>query len=309
MTISPELTDEYNRLATAVLAKRTRTTYAANWRAYTGWCAGAGHTALPASGETVALFLTAALGAHKVKTARQYLCAIVHQHRMTGHMTPDLTRASAILTGAQRLRGERPVQKAAISVGQLREMIRRLDRPDPFHARDKAVLTFGFATALRRSSIAAALPEHVRFTAEGMLVHVPREKQDQTGKGRNIGVPLASDPGVCAVRAMRRWLDLRGDEPGYLFSGLWHGQLRLSCPMTSGTVADVVKRAILSIGLDPDRYGAHSLRAGFVTSALEAGAGEILTARHTGHRSLATLKIYMRPEDPFRGNVCTVIGL
>jgi hypothetical protein len=52
-----------------------------------------------------------------------------------------------------------------------------------------------------------------------------------------------------------------------------------------------------------------SLLAGFVTSALEAGVGEILTARHTGHSSLATLKGYMRSEDPFKGNACERLSL
>lgn len=201
------------------------------------------------------------------------------------------------------------MQKHAISVHQLREMMRRIDSADPHRTRDRALLLFGFATALRRTSIISARIEHIRFTEQGMIVHVPREKQDQKAVGRDIGVPPASDPSVCAVRAMHDWLKIRGPAPGYLFDGLWHGQLRPAERMHHNTVAAIVKRAAASIGLDPAHFAGHSLRSGFATAALESGAGEILTARHTGHRSLECLRMYLRGNDPFRGNVLGVIGL
>lgn len=213
-----------------------------------------------------------------------------------------------MIRGAQRLRGEWPAQKAAISVGQLRGMIQRLDRPEPYRTRDRAVLLFGFATALRRASITGTRIGDVQFTEQGMTVHVLHEKQDRNGTGRSTGIPYAKDPEICAAIAVKKWLTLRGNEPGYLFDGLWHGQRRPQDRMNDGTVANIVKRAVESIGLDPARYGGHSLRAGFVTTALESGVGEILTARHTGHRSLTTLRMYLRPEDPFRGNACSMIG-
>jgi integrase len=188
-------------------------------------------------------------------------------------------------------------------------MMNRIDRPDPYRTRDRAVILFGFATALRRTNIISARIEHIRFTPQGMIVRVPREKQDQTGVGRDIGVPFASDAAVCAARATRDWLHVRGTEPGYLFDGLWHGQLRPGARMHHNTIAAIVKRAAESIGLDPAHYAGHSLRSGLATAALESGAGEILTARHTGHRSLQCLRMYLRGNDPFAGNVLGVIGL
>ena len=57
------------------------------------------------------------------------------------------------------------------------------------------------------------------------------------------------------------------------------------------------------------QYGAHSLRAGFVTEALECGVNEIAIARQTGHASLDTLRLYMRSRDPFKGNAAALVGL
>lgn len=307
-----DLTAQSTRLASAVFARRTLEQYAFDWRTFSEWCAESGRTALPADAGTLDLFLTQALECRKIKTARHYLSAILHHHVQHGCIPPDSARARAILAGAQRLRCEHPVQKSALSVDQLALIIRYLDRPEPYLTRDRAVLLFGFATALRRSSIADARLDHVRLIpGKGMIVHVPREKQDQTGQGRDIGVPYARRPDLCAVRALEQWLKFRSRTPGYLFDGL-QGKRPVPKPerrMHPNTVARIVKRAVLSIGLDPAHYGGHSLRAGFATAALEAGAGEILTARHTGHRSLATLRMYLRPQDPFRGNACTIIGL
>lgn len=305
-----DLLDESNRLASATLAARTLKEYGKDWQVFLHWCRTMQRGPLPADSDTLAMFIAGSLETKKIRTVSRYCCAILHYHRTLGHDDPDMKRASSILNGAQRLRGERPVQKAPLSVAQLREMMERLaDAEEPRRTRDRALLLFGFATALRRTSIVAARLEHIRFTREGMVVYVPREKQDQEGKGRNIGIPFARDHAVCAVRALEAWLDLRGREPGYLFDGLRNGVFRPARPMHHNTVAAIVKRAVQSIGLDPAHYAGHSLRAGFVTAALESGAGEIVTARHTGHRSLATLRMYFRPENPFRGNVCPMIGL
>ena len=68
--------------------------------------------------------------------------------------------------------------------------------------------------------------------------------------------------------------------------------------------------SVALIGLDPrDRYSAHSLRAGFVTAAAEGGAGELLIAEQTGHRSMDVLRGYFRRTNLFRANACSLIGL
>lgn len=66
----------------------------------------------------------------------------------------------------------------------------------------------------------------------------------------------------------------------------------------------IVKSAVKRIGLDERLYGAHSLRAGFVTAAAESGAGELMIASQTGHR-----RMYFRRTDLFRANAAKMIGL
>jgi len=70
-----------------------------------------------------------------------------------------------------------------------------------------------------------------------------------------------------------------------------------------------VKRSVKSIGLNPALYGGHSLRAGFVTEAVEREVNLLAIAETTGHKSLKTLRRYFRPRDPFKGNACAQLGL
>ena len=60
-------------------------------------------------------------------------------------------------------------------------------------------------------------------------------------------------------------------------------------------VYGVVKRAVESIGLDPALYGGHSLRAGCITAAAEAGVPESIIMQRSGHKSIAMVARYVRP--------------
>jgi integrase len=305
-----ELEREALRLRTAAFSRRTLDTYKSDWRHYSEWCTGLHRNPLPSSYETVKLYITSQLHRGlKVKTVKRMLGTIAHYHREAAHTLGPLTEIYQILKGTQRLRGEQPVQKAPVSVDQLRQMAVIPSRYPPAHAaRDRAVVLFGFASALRRSTLVELEIADVAFTEAGMIVSIRREKQDQEGKGRTLGIPYGRHEETCPVRAVERWLAFRGSEPGPLFPSFFHYRLEIGMRMQGNTVAKIVKRAARAIGLDPARYGAHSLRAGFATESIPR-SGEILTARHTGHRSLQTLKLYMRQENPFEANACAQLGL
>jgi len=70
-----------------------------------------------------------------------------------------------------------------------------------------------------------------------------------------------------------------------------------------------VKRAVFRAGWDPEVYAGHSLRAGFCTQAYVNGAREFDIMRQTGHRSLETLRKYIRGRGLFRDNAAAKLGL
>jgi len=79
--------------------------------------------------------------------------------------------------------------------------------------------------------------------------------------------------------------------------------------MTGHAVGEVIKRRAAAAGLDPDLYGGHSLRAGFVTQAFKAGANSRSIRRQTGHMGDAILSVYDRENAPLEGNAVRNIGL
>jgi integrase len=217
---------------------------------------------------------------------------------------PELRK---LLSGARRIRCELPKQKAAIETEDIRAMM-RLPDVTLRQARDRALVVVGFATALRRSTLAGLRIEDVTFTRDGFEVDVRHEKQDRRGDGRRIAVPHGKSAETCPVRALKRWLKRRGKVPGAIFCNCLN-EVATGKPMLGNRITQVVQELAGAIGLDAERYGAHSLRAGFATTALANGAGEIMVARQTGHASLDTLRTYERSRNLFRGNAASLVGL
>jgi integrase len=75
-----------------------------------------------------------------------------------------------------------------------------------------------------------------------------------------------------------------------------HGEL---APISGDAINDVVKRCVELIGLDPAGYGGHSLRAGMITAAAADGVPDSAIMARSGHKSVQTLKRYIRHADLF----------
>jgi integrase len=297
-------------LSRSVLAENTITGYRYDWSMFSAFCGQAGRTPLPTTSDTVSLYITHILDhGTTIKTARRRICAIAHYHRQAGFQSPCAApTVKTLLCGATRQRLEQPDQKEPLQIDQLRRIADiLLQRDTAAAARDLAILVIGFASALRRSNIAALGLDDVEFRDEGVILTVHREKQDQEGVGRFIALPKGTDPRTCSATCLRAWLAQRGKLPGRLFTRLDRG--RVGLPMDAEAIAKIVKRSVALIGLNPTRYGAHSLRAGFVTEAAENGVSDTLIASHTGHRSTQSLRFYYRRRRLWTGNAASMIGL
>jgi integrase len=96
---------------------------------------------------------------------------------------------------------------------------------------------------------------------------------------------------------------------GALFRGVTkHGAVRTT-RLTNQIVADVVKRYAKAIGKHSSWFSAHSLRAGFITSAAIAGVSERSIQDRSGHQSVTVLRRYIRDACIFRFNAAAKVGL
>jgi len=96
---------------------------------------------------------------------------------------------------------------------------------------------------------------------------------------------------------------------GAIFRGIdRHGNVS-DKRLTGKAVSLIIKRIAKKVGLDPDKFAGHSLRAGLATQASMSGASELEIMNQTGHRSLVTLRRYIRDGNLFRKNAAGQVGL
>ncbi|MGA7238165.1 MAG: tyrosine-type recombinase/integrase [Bryobacteraceae bacterium] len=305
-----ELDQRRRELSASVLAFNTLVSYRNDWKLFTTWCAEFTRTAQPASADTVSLFLTAQLTSGlKITTVRRRLAAITYYHQFAGIELQGRFLAVQLLRSAQRQRAERPRRSRPLDIAELRQISDLLIQNGSASAiRDRAVLLVGFASALRRSSIAALTLDDLEFTIQGVILTVVREKQDQEAKGRYVAIPHGKHENTCAVRALRSWLAIRPEcSTRAVFLRLTKGHENSA--LYPELIAHVVKRGAVMIGRDPRGYSGHSLRSGLITAAGEQGLSDLLIAEQSGHRNMNVLRMYLRRTNVFRANTCAALDL
>ena len=72
--------------------------------------------------------------------------------------------------------------------------------------------------------------------------------------------------------------------------------------LTPKSVAMIVKRYAEQAGFDPAQFAGHSLRAGFLTSAAENGASLFKMMDVSRHKSVDTLRGYVRRAEEFENH-------
>jgi integrase len=268
----------------------TRRCYAGDLRDYELWGG-----CFPATPALIAAYLTARAGHLCVPTLRRRLVGIGMAHVVAGH--PDPTKAVLIrklMRGVQRVHGMRQRQAYPISMDEILQMLPADQTLTTL--RDRALLMLGFSAALRRSELVGLDVADLAFVPAGLTVRLRRSKTDQFGKSRLIGVPHGSGE-ACTVVAVRAWLARAQIHEGAVFRRVVAKQL--GARLSDQSVNLVLKAYAAGIGLPVERVSGHSLRAGFVTAAVRAGASLVAIQRQTGHASLDMLARYIRELDPF----------
>lgn len=276
----------------------TRRAYAADWTDFTTWCNQVLEDPLPAAPATVARYLAQlADSGRKTSTIQRRIAAIRAAHRAAGFEPPTNTEGvKATMRGIRRTLGARPTRKAPTTAELLGTVIHKL--PDTLAGkRDRAILLISFAAALRRSELVALHLHHIERRHRGIVIHIDRSKGDQEARGQQVPVPNGRE--LRPVDALDTWLKGAGITEGPIFREVdRHGKVG-STPLSDRSIARIVKRAVKACGLNERIFSGHSMRAGFVTSALERGQDTLKVMRVTRHKKVETLKIYDRRENDF----------
>lgn len=286
--------------------ENTRRAYTWAWGRFTSWCGEQGRAPLPCSTETLTEHVTYLRGdGARPATIDQAIGVILAEHNKVDAVLPRTKDARLSLRGYRRELAEdgwTPKQATPFTRDSLTQAIAALDRDTLRGRRDHVLLVLGFEMMARRSELAGLSMTDVVDGPDGLDVHIRWSKTDKQSEGRVVALPPQKDLVLDPVRLFRAWRDERGDDGALLCHLDLRGQAggRLSGAGVNHAVRAAVKRAGL---VDPDRYTAHSLRAGGLTDALRRGVLLGIAARHGGwDPESPTVLRYARAADRWRDN-------
>ena len=293
-------------------AANTLRAYKADFMDFSAFCMKNGFNHMPTQPKILALYLTHLSGTSKFSTLKRRIASISVIHKMKGHYLD--TKHPVImenLHGIKRAKGSNQKAKKPILIKDLKEIINVIDQYISYSGllemkksktvknkiRDKAIILIGFSGGFRRSELVNIDYEDVEFVAEGIKIFIKRSKTDQSGEGMIKAIPFFDNKTYCPVLALKRWIKFTEINSGKIFQ------------ISDKSVALIIKKYASQAGLDPNKYGGHSLRSGFATSAAESGAEERNIMAMTGHKTSQMVRRYIHEANLFKNNALNKIKI
>lgn len=257
---------------------------------------------IPCSATKLAQYVAELSDTCAYATIKRRLSAIQHAHAALSVNSPTHRPiVQHAMRGIARTIGTGQRHAEPISKRLLTRLARATQLSTAIDVRDRAILLLGFAGAFRRAELAAIEIPDITFTAQGMLITLPRSKTDQTRIGRSVAIPRTKGA-VCAVAAVERLIRVLDARSDALFRRVHRSGKWLKQQLSSAYISTIVKQRLRGIGVDAEKFSGHSLRAGLVTEAARAGVPTWKIRQQTGHKSAATLDRYIRDADVWSNN-------
>ena len=233
----------------------------------------------------------------KATRCRRCGAAIARACGVAGH--PLDTKHPAIretLRGIGRKHGTPARPAAALATTEVRKLSRACGA-GLAGARDRALFLLGFAGALRRSELVGLDVAHITWTDAGLKLLIGRSKTDTEGEGAEIAIPRGRSDETCPVTALQAWLVAAEISAGPLFRKVNRGGAVETARLSPDGVRQILLKRAAQAGLKgtlAEPVSPHGLRAGFVTTAYRNGVPDEEIMGHTRHRSLTSMRSYVR---------------
>ena len=280
------------------LSEQTKKSYMTAWSQFNEYLPVDWKDATP---EDVVAWIQALAEKVRASTVETRIAGVSYFYRMFGNGNPcSSLKVKAALRVARRRIGKGKGKKRALSSKEIMAIIQNLSITDTSDIRNAAIIAIGFSCALRRSEIVGLDLKDVKVARSpaGLLfveVNIRQSKTDQDSRGQKVVVP--DGPRIRLVDRLSRWLLVRGKEAGPFFQTVKRGGGIVGNRIHTTDVNRIVKEGAKSVGLEMERVGAHSLRAGFVTEAARNGASVAKIMDVTRHRTANMVTEYIRDEN------------
>ena len=282
-------------------ANNTVRAYEADFKDFSLFCLKNSLKSLPTEPKILSIYLTHLSKTCKFSTLKRRIASIKVVHKMKGHyLDSKHPIIMENLLGIKRVKGSYQKAKKPILINDLKLIIKAIDQYEKKEfkkIRNKSLILIGFSGGFRRSELVNIEYEDLEFVNEGLKIFIKRSKTDQSGEGSLKAIPYFNNLEFCPVTKLKDWINYNNIKDGKIFS------------ISDKSVALILKKYALLAGLDPNKYGGHSLRSGFATSAAEAGAEERNIMAMTGHKTTQMVRRYINESNLFKNNALNKIKI
>jgi site-specific recombinase XerD len=306
-----ELIAQAKEFARSAYANNTISSYKKDWQNFQNWCIKENLTSLPCSIDALILYITALTYSlnRKTSTIQRHICSINKVHLMANHSL-NLKDSSFLLVwnGIKRKQGLAKTGKSPLLLNHLRQIVEKIEGKSNLDIRDRALILFGWASAMRRSEIVALNWQDIEFIEEGMLVNIRQSKTDQYGLGQKIAIVHGKYEETCSIRNLKKWQKISQDNTAVFTSINKADQINYT-RLSDRDIARIVKKHLSKIGMDSTGFAGHSLRSGFITTAAKHSVPDRVIMKHTRHKSIQMLQVYTRDNSLIQDNATSMVGL
>ena len=304
-------------------APRTREEYAKGWAHFVTWVqehvpGGEGDLGPPTNPRLVARFLvnvqTFEGEPPSLSILNLWRCAIDYAHKLQGLLPPGRDPlVVAAWDGVKRTHAAAGlgVRKAsALTPEEVGQLVRACDPNGPAGRRDRAMVLIGWVGALRREELVdltwdAVRPDRDREGHQALLLDLRATKGDPYGVAGAHALPVAPGALLDPQAALEAWAaDVRALDGGLLarapvFRAVSRWGTVSDRGLDPASVSRILNRIARRAGVSVERLTAHSLRAGGITAASDAGTFKMQELAR--HKRLDTTAGYYRPRHQYRG--------
>ncbi|MEW8548362.1 MAG: hypothetical protein AB2693_33070 [Candidatus Thiodiazotropha sp.] len=277
--------------------EQTKVAYESAYKAFNNWCKVTKQMHMPASTETIALYLVSLVqaGASKAKLIKAFY-SINWFHRLAGVRHNPCENSAWLklcLDGCCRLVARPVKKKEPISIETLKSFINKFAGVNCSLSdlRISTLVLLSFAGFLRFREVTKLRRSDINFCSSYCTIFISESKTDVYRLGNRLAIARTGSS-FCPVNLLERYLaaanitDSNSDE--YIFRAIMYEVSSKSQKLrpdrykalSYSTVRSIFLHKLSELGLNPNDYGLHSMRSGGATISANNGTIDRLWKRH-----------------------------
>jgi integrase len=273
-------------------AKNTIRAYRSDFIQYQNWCLQSNQEPIPATAETMAMYVDYLSKNNKSATIRRRINSLGTVLKLSKNHDP--TKQPEVILALKRMHrkiGRAQDQATPLTKSILNQLLNNCDNCDNgiMGIRNQVLLRLGYETMRRRSELCAFKFEDVDCAFNGKpIIRLKFSKTDQYGSGKVL--PISEE----LLNLLETWRGIVGDE-GYILRSInKHGHIGDSLnPASISTILKTLQEGLKS-GSNQQPLSGHSFRVGAALDLLEQGEPLEKIMLRGGWQSDSTAMKYLR---------------